>query len=103
MIKIGHFTYFPNFCLDQLFFLKKDFDIKDTILISGTPRSGTTWLMELLAAIPDYLTIFEPFNPNWFPQIRKSNLCCRPYLHPDKDSPDIYEYLNKVFRGKKDF
>jgi len=51
--------------------LHKGADIKDTIVISGTPRSGSTWVMEILDTLPDYRSILEPFNTAWYPQIRK--------------------------------
>jgi hypothetical protein len=35
----------------------------DAILVSGAPRSGSTWLFELLASDQDVLPLFEPFHP----------------------------------------
>lgn len=38
-------------------------DLNRTIVVSGFWRSGTTWLQELLAAMIDAKTVFEPFHP----------------------------------------
>jgi hypothetical protein len=37
-------------------------DIRRTLLIAGTARSGTTWLAELLGARLPCRIMFEPFN-----------------------------------------
>lgn len=61
---------------------------KEAILIFGAARSGTTWIMEILETLPDYKSIFEPFHPDWFPEVRKLknigseiNSTMRPYLY----------------------
>jgi hypothetical protein len=33
--------------------LHKNISLQDTIIISGTPRGGTTWFMELIETLPD--------------------------------------------------
>jgi hypothetical protein len=43
-----------------LFFKANTFKLSDTILVTGMPRSGTTWLGELLSVSRDYCMIFEP-------------------------------------------
>lgn len=83
--------------------LDKGCRIEDAIMISGVPRGGTTWFMEILSSLSNYRLIFEPFNKNWFPEIKQINLSPRPYLNPSstrEESIDIYSYLEKVFRGK---
>ena len=35
---------------------------KEAILVFGTPRSGTTWVMEILEALPEYKTIFRTIS-----------------------------------------
>jgi hypothetical protein len=85
--------------LDKIIFRSKKFNIKDTILISGTPRSGTTWLMEIFEVIPGYISLFEPLNPIYFPESIKVGLQSRKYLPPDVDWPEGEEYLRKIFTG----
>jgi hypothetical protein len=88
--------YFP----DKLIFKLKKFDLKDTIAIVGTPRSGTTWLMEVFAKIPNYTYYFEPINPIWFPQIRGLGFQSRTYLPPGIDWLEGEDYFKKAFTGR---
>jgi len=81
--------------------IPRDYEIKDTIVISGTPRGGTTWLMEILATLPEYKTIFEPLKPSFFPEVRTLGFPPRVYIPPDKDWPVVKKYLIKVFTGRK--
>ena len=85
--------------LDKIIFSSKKFDIKDTIVITGTPRSGTTWLMEILGVIPEYICLFEPLNPIYFPESIEVGFKSRKYLPPDVDWKDGEEYLRKIFTG----
>lgn len=44
---------------------QKDFAVEEVILLFGEPRSGSTWLMELLQTIPATAVSWEPFSdPN---------------------------------------
>ena len=43
----------------------KNLDYKESLLIVSEPRGGSTWLLELLATIPESATIFEPFHSNY--------------------------------------
>jgi len=85
---------------------RRNYNIKDTIVISGPPRGGTTWLMELLDTLPGYRSIFEPLHFKRVPQLRQLNLRqpfgypFRPYLSPTDEHPQLKEYLAKVFKGK---
>ena len=36
---------------------------KKIILITGSPRSGTTWIGKMIASAPSVGYIHEPFNP----------------------------------------
>ncbi|KYK25323.1 hypothetical protein AYK24_05125 [Thermoplasmatales archaeon SG8-52-4] len=84
---------------DETIFKSKKFDIKDTILITGTARSGTTWLMEILGVIPGYTNIFEPLNPLYFPQSLKIGFNTRTYLRVDENWKEGEDYLRKIFTG----
>jgi hypothetical protein len=84
---------------DETIFKSKKFDIKDTILITGTARSGTTWLMEILGVIPGYTNIFEPLNPLYFPQSLKIGFKTRSYLRIDENWNEGEEYLRRIFTG----
>lgn len=74
--------------------------VNDSIVISGTPRVGSTWLMEILLTLPSYKSVFEPFHKDWFPKVKELSLPPRPYLHPYQNNPQLRNYLENVFRGK---
>ena len=38
--------------------------VRDAVVVAGSPRSGTTWLAEILAAMPQYKLIDEPLHLN---------------------------------------
>ncbi|MCX6667997.1 MAG: sulfotransferase domain-containing protein [Euryarchaeota archaeon] len=84
---------------NQLFKSKK-IEIKDTILIIGSPRSGTTWLMEILGTISGYTYLFEPLNPMWFPGSFEVGFSSRTYLKSESNWPEGEEYLRKIFTGR---
>lgn len=86
--------------IDKTFFNAKKIDIKDTLAVAGTPRSGTTWLMEALSRIPEYKYLFEPINPIWFLDIRGIGFSSRKYVPIDTEWPEGYEYLKKTFTGQ---
>jgi hypothetical protein len=97
--KIIKYKNIPQF-FEKVVFSKKKLNIKDTILIAGAPRSGTTWLMELIKNIPGYTWIFEPINPGLFPESFDYGFRSRTYLKEEKSWPNGEEYLRKVFTGK---
>jgi hypothetical protein len=57
LIKGGIDFYWDKWCFPR------DYDPRKTIVVSGTPRGGTTWLAETLAQTPGYLHLFEPLDP----------------------------------------
>lgn len=81
-------------------FKNKKIEIKDTILIVGSPRSGTTWLMEIFSSIPGYTYLFEPLNPIWYPESFEVGFRSRTYLPSDFNWPKGEDYLKKIFEGK---
>jgi hypothetical protein len=85
--------------LDKAVF-RGGFDKDETIIIVGSPRSGTTWVMELLNQLPDYTTIFEPFNPTQFPQVEPINISQRHYEAEKTENESLRDYLINVFVGK---
>jgi len=72
------------------------YNLKDTIVISGTPRGGTTWLMEILETLPRYKSIFEPLHKVWYPEVKNFELPPMPYLlSKEEDSEgDILPAMN---------
>jgi hypothetical protein len=97
--KLMKFKNIPyNF--ENMLFSNKKINIKDSIFIAGSPRSGTTWFMNLMMPLPDYTALFEPVNPIWFPEAFKVGFKSRTYLPIDKEWPEGEKYLHKTFSGK---
>lgn len=80
---------------------KKKFNVDNTVAIFGAPRSGTTWLTELINANFDYLTITRPMSFEWFPQLRSYSFRkeSRLYYHPETENVELEKYLLDVFTG----
>lgn len=85
---------------NRIFSVKK-INLEDTILVVGSPRSGTTWLMNILTSLPDYTNVFEPLNPIWYPESFEAGFRSRTYLKPDAEWQEGKEYLRKIFSGEQ--
>ena len=80
------------------------------ILVSGVPRSGTTWLAETLLSMSCYKLVFEPLRYDWYPQFRTAyseelakivwKPDVRPYVYFKDDDPKLRKYLKCVFNNK---
>lgn len=85
--------------LDNIIVNNKKYEMKDTIIVAGSPRSGTTILMDVLGVIQDYKILFEPLNPLYYPETIKVGFESRTYLPPNADWKEGEEYLKKIFTG----
>ncbi|MHA1190772.1 MAG: sulfotransferase [Promethearchaeota archaeon] len=86
--------------LNNLLFKSKKIEMKNTILVVGSPRSGTTWLMDILCTMPGYTYLFEPLNPIWYPESFKVGFRSRTYLKSESNWPEGENYLRKIFTGQ---
>jgi hypothetical protein len=86
--------------IDNMILKNKKFNISDTILIAGSPRSGTTWLLEILAATPGYTSLFEPLNHEWFPGITNIGFKSRTYLPYYANWVEGKNHMRKIFTGQ---
>ena len=86
--------------LDTAIIYNKNFNLRDTIILAGSPRSGTTWLMEILGIIPGYTTLFEPINPLFLPKSFEIGFRSRTYLTPETDWPEGEEYLRGILTSR---
>ncbi|MFN2432452.1 MAG: sulfotransferase [Gemmatimonadota bacterium] len=69
------------------------------ILLTGSPRSGTTWLGQVLAASADYCLVNEVLDPR-MPQTRRSGFGWRDYLDPAAEWPAGRAALQRYVRGR---
>lgn len=74
--------------------------IKETILLFGVPRGGTTWLLDILNTLNNYKPIHEPFNKNWFPIEKEMNIIGRPYINSTDPNVLLENYLKRIFSGQ---
>ena len=75
-------------------------EIEDTIVVTGAPRSGTTWLSEVVSSLPGYARYDEPLHLTAFPKTRTNGFEWRTYLDPYYDADEQAAYLLSVFSGR---
>ena len=72
--------------------------INNTILIIGSTRSGTTFLMESINQNNDYRLIFEPFNNTYTKEWREYDT--REYIDPLQTNEHEKSVINKILTGQ---
>ncbi|HET9905482.1 MAG TPA: sulfotransferase [Anaerolineales bacterium] len=80
------------------FYFNPDPDIRRSILVAGTARSGTTWLGDLIASQINCRILFEPFNPHLVPEYRNFNYF--QYMRPGVKDQAFYIFAENLFMGK---
>lgn len=76
------------------------YDITNTIVISGSPRSGTTWLAGVLNSIPGSSILFEPLHLDRVPGARRAGFSWRTYISPGESWAEGERFMRKVLTGK---
>jgi hypothetical protein len=76
------------------------YDVRNTIVVSGSARSGTTWVAQTIASIPGSAVLFEPLNPNRVEIARRAGFGWRTYRRPGEVWPDGERVLDAVLRGR---
>lgn len=78
-----------------------------SILLSGSARSGTTWLANILSSLPGIQQIFEPMIPLWNDEIRlltgwdQSDPYIRGvYLRTEGEYPEWEAYIYRILSGQ---
>jgi hypothetical protein len=67
-------------------------------LLAGSPRSGTTWVAEMVAARQNMRLVFEPFHPS---EVRGSSAFeHRQYLRPSDDDPRYLDQARRAVSGQ---
>jgi hypothetical protein len=96
---------------NKYFFLKKNYLIKinngklnfptnKSIVISGVPRGGTTWLAELLNTNKQSAILWEPLSLNFMTELKSLNFKERQFLAIDYSNPRTYTLFNNILEGK---
>lgn len=76
------------------------------ILLTGSPRSGTTWVLELLETIPRTRRVWEPFFTGVGLDARQLagvnfGLGLRPYLPVEENHSELESYFERLLIGKE--
>lgn len=74
--------------------------IEDNILIFSYPRSGSTWLLEILTSNDELCAIFEPFNPYQLKSLKKFSEKHKIFFSKDADIRRFKKIVIKIFKGK---
>lgn len=77
-------------------FLADDGRELPALVVAGAPRSGTTWLAEVLARATGSRLLFEPLAPWAIPNLAVPAF---PYLQADDESPALEAYMRRVLTG----
>lgn len=66
------------------------------VVVAGSGRSGTTWVLDVLAEANRMRPVFEPLHP-------AAGAVARKYAHrfvrEDAREPDLHDYMSRVMRG----
>lgn len=86
-------------------FLEMNRDTKNTLVVASSPRSGSTWLAELLGHSQHCRLIFEPFEPRLTGTTNPKLSHVRPgmFLSADSANREAEEILNRVLSGRVRF
>ncbi|MFC1835461.1 sulfotransferase [Thermodesulfobacteriota bacterium] len=75
-------------------------DESNTIVVCGSPRSGTTWLTWILGTIPGSTIVFEPLHPEKVPEVNRLGIGPNPYRLPHEDWPEGEDFIRRVLTGR---
>ena len=73
---------------------------QDALVISGYPRSGTTWLAEVIASVPGSAILFEPLNLQAVPGAREAGFDWDNFHLPGEEWPAGERFMEAVLSGK---
>lgn len=73
---------------------------RNSILLAGYARSGTTWVSEVINYRNEYRYVFEPFNPDQVSLFRDLEFGNAKYLRPNFYDRKLIEVFNYVLSGK---
>ena len=80
--------------------IKKNYDPRNTIILTGVPRSGTTWIGEILNTLPNSAMLFEPLHLGRVPEADQAGFSWTTFLEPECDDPLKIEFMRTILTGK---
>ena len=79
----------------------KPFKVEDALILTGDPRGGTTWLMEMLARLPGTVINWEPLHHGRGVVPQGSRWGRRPYFPPDDKDPDRFASMCDILNFQR--
>lgn len=76
------------------------FDASDAIVLTSSPRSGSTLLSQILKATPRSCVLFEPLHLKEVPAAEEAGFTWRTYVQPELEWPQGKAFLTRVFEGR---
>lgn len=73
-------------------------DYRKSVLLAGSPRSGTTWIQELLNYRNEYRMMFEPFHARYVELVKDWNY--RQYLREDETDEKYLIPARRILSGQ---
>ena len=70
------------------------------LILTSSPRSGSTLLGQVVATIPDSCVLFEPLHLNKVPEAAASHFSWRTYVDQETEWPEGEAFLRRVFEGR---
>lgn len=78
----------------------REYDIRNTIVVAGWARSGTTWLAEILSTIPRSAILFEPLHTERVPEAAAAGFPVSDVLAPGEGTAAQKEFMERVLSGR---
>jgi hypothetical protein len=79
---------------------RRDYDLKQTLVVAGSPRSGTTWMAETLSSLPRSAILFEPEHMLQVPEAKAAGLDWHVMRFPGEPWPEGDRYFERVLCGR---
>lgn len=101
MVAEGYVGRGPRRVLNRLaspLYLDLGGDHRDSVLLAGSGRSGTTWVSEIINHQRDYRYVFEPFHPGKVGLVR--DFGWKQYLRPDDLREEFLEPARRIVSGR---
>ena len=70
------------------------------LIVAGSGRSGTTWVLDVLAEANDLRPVFEPLNPY---AIMEAQPFANRYIKEDAADPELKKFLERSFKGELNY
>lgn len=86
--------------LIEQFYLKNKLNSNNNIIITGSPRSGTTWLAEVFLKIQGGFMLFEPLSLTGVERVKDMEFDWRQHIPEDEIWTEATTYFEDLHKGK---